>query len=107
MQGIVPTMLVARVVSIAYGMPPVKRLLWRRWYEFLAHRYRDWQWTFMNYRHRPPYGTMPLALAPEGEPARSCIQLYNPLASAVGRIQYEIPGGGPTKTHVYVRRRTD
>lgn len=89
-------MLVARFFSIAYRMAPVKRWLWRNWYEFLARRYRDRQWTFMNYGHRPPQGTAPLALAPEDEPDRSCIQLYHQVASAVdlsGREVLEVGSG--------------
>ncbi len=102
-------MLVARVVSIAYRMPPVKRLLWRGWYEFLARRYRDWQWTFMNYGHRPPHGTAPLTLAPGDEPDRSCIQLYHLVASAVdltGREVLEVGsgrGGGASFVARYLR----
>jgi len=108
---IVPTMLVARIVSIAYRIPSVKRLLWRSWYEFLAHRYRDRQWTFMNYGHRPPHGTAPLALAPEDEPDRSCIQLYHLVASAVdltGREVLEVGsgrGGGASFVARYLRPR--
>lgn len=102
-------MLVARVVSIAYRIPPLKRFLWRSWYEFLACRYRDWQWTFMNYGHRPPHCTAPLALAPEDEPDRSCIQLYHLVASAVdltGREVLEVGsgrGGGASFVARYLR----
>jgi ubiquinone/menaquinone biosynthesis C-methylase UbiE len=102
-------MLVARLVSIAYRMPPVKRWLWRAWYEFLARRYRDRQWTFMNYGHRPPHGTAPLALAPEDEPDRSCIQLYHLVAGAVdltGREVLEVGsgrGGGASFVARYLR----
>jgi len=102
-------MLVARVVSIAYRMPPVKRLLWRGWYEFLARRYRDRQWTFMNYGHRPPHGTAPLVLAPGDEPDRSCIQLYHLVANAVdltGREVLEVGsgrGGGASFVARYLR----
>jgi len=102
-------MLIARFFSIALRMPPVKRLLWRSWYEFLAGRYRDRQWTFMNYGHRPPHGTAPLALAPEDEPDRSCIQLYHLVASAVeltGREVLEVGsgrGGGASFVARYLR----
>jgi SAM-dependent methyltransferase len=102
-------MLVARVVSIAYRMPPAKRLLWRSWYQFLARRYRDRQWTFMNYGHRPLHGTAPLALASEDEPDRSCIQLYHLVAGAVdltGREVLEVGsgrGGGASFVARYLR----
>jgi ubiquinone/menaquinone biosynthesis C-methylase UbiE len=99
-------MLVARFVSIAYCMPPVKRLLWRAWYEFLARRYQDRQWTFMNYGHRSPLGSAPLALATGEEPDRSCIQLYHLVASAVdltGRDVLEV-GSGRGGGAAYVAR---
>jgi len=86
----------ARLFAIAYRMAPVKRWLWRSWYEFLARRYRDRQWTFMNYGYRPPHGTAPLVLAPGDEPDRCCIQLYQLVASAVdlsGREVLEVGSG--------------
>jgi ubiquinone/menaquinone biosynthesis C-methylase UbiE len=89
-------MLAARLFALAYRMAPVKRWLWRTWYDFLARRYRDRQWTFMNYGYRPPHGTAPLVLAPEDEPDRSCIQLYHLVASAVdlsGREVLEVGSG--------------
>jgi SAM-dependent methyltransferase len=102
-------MLVARVVSIAYRMPPAKRFLWLSWYEFLVRRYRDRQWTFMNYGHRPPHGTAALALTPEDEPDRFCIQLYHLVASAAdlsGREVLEVGsgrGGGAAFVARYLR----
>jgi len=74
---------VARLVPIAYCMPPVKRLLWRARYELLAHRYRDRQWTFMNYGHRSSLEHVPLVLTPIEEPDRSCFELYHLIAGAV------------------------
>lgn len=83
-------MRVARLFDIAYRRAPVKRWLWRYWYEFLASWFRDRQWTFMNYGYRPAHGTPPLALAPEDEPDRSCIQLYHLVASAVDLSAREV-----------------
>jgi len=74
----------------------VRRWLWRGWYQFLARQYRDAQWTFMNYGHRPTHGAMPLALAVEDEADRSCIQLYQMVAGAVdlrGREVLEVGSG--------------
>jgi SAM-dependent methyltransferase len=87
---------VGRLFDIAYRRAPVKRFLWRRWYEFLARWHRDRHWTFMNYGYRPPQGTAPLALAPEDEPDRSGIQLYHLVAGAVdlaGREVLEVGSG--------------
>jgi SAM-dependent methyltransferase len=80
----------ARLFDLAYRRAPVKRWLWRYWYEFLASWFRDRQWTFMNYGYRPALGTPPLALAREDEPDRSCIQLYHLVAGAVDLSAREV-----------------
>jgi SAM-dependent methyltransferase len=93
-------MLIGRLVALASRSPVTKRLLWRGWYQFLASRYRDPSWTFMNYGYRPPGSAAPRALDPTDEPDRSCIQLYDVVAGAVplaGREVLEIGcgrGGG-------------
>jgi ubiquinone/menaquinone biosynthesis C-methylase UbiE len=103
--------MLARTFSVAYRIPRVKRLLWRAWYQFLARRYQDRRWTFMNYGYRPPHGTSPLALAPEDEPDRSCIQLYHLVTEAVdltGREVLEVGsgrGGGASFVARYLRPR--
>jgi ubiquinone/menaquinone biosynthesis C-methylase UbiE len=89
--------LIARVVSLMSRSPEAKRWLWRAWYQFLAGRYRAPGWTFMNYGYR---AETPLALPPEDEPDRSCIQLYDAVASGAplgGRDVLEVGcgrGGG-------------
>ena len=108
--GTVRTMLM-RAFSIVYRMPSVRRLLWRSWYQFLARRYRDPRWTFMNYGYQPPHGVAPLALHPEDEADRSCIQLYVLVAGAVdltGRDVLELSsgrGGGASFVFRYLRPR--
>ena len=85
--------MLARAAAFAYQKPVIKRLIWRSWYQFLARRYRDGRWTFMNYGYRPPEGTPALTLAPEDEADRSSIQLYHLVANAVdlsGREVLEI-----------------
>lgn len=69
-------MLANRVVSLAHARPRLRRWLWRTWYQFLARRYTDASWTFMNYGFIPPPGAGPLALRPQDEGDRACIQLY-------------------------------
>jgi SAM-dependent methyltransferase len=100
-------MRVARLFDIAYRRAPVKRWLWRYWYEFLASWFRDRRWTFMNYGYRPPLATAPLALAPEDEPDRSCIQLYHLVASAVDLSAREVleVGSGRGGGAAFVARR--
>jgi ubiquinone/menaquinone biosynthesis C-methylase UbiE len=83
--------LLARAVSLASRLPASKRLLWRGWYQFLAGRYRQPGWTFMNYGFRAPEaGAPPRALDPEDEPDRSFIQLYDAVAGAVSLAGREV-----------------
>jgi SAM-dependent methyltransferase len=72
-------MLLTRVVSFLSRTARGKRLLWRGWYQFLAARYRDPRWTFMNYGYRSPDVPAP-RLDPADEPDRSYIQLYDVVA---------------------------
>lgn len=89
-------MLAGRLFDYAYRIPSFKRFLWRSWYDFLARRFRDREWTFMNYGYRPPEDATPLVLVPGDEADRSCIQLYHVVASAVdltGREVLEVGSG--------------
>jgi SAM-dependent methyltransferase len=93
-------MLLARAVELATRSARGKRLLWRTWYQFLAARYRDPGWTFMNYGYRPAEGAAPLHLDGADEDDRSFIQLYDAVARGApiaGRDVLEIGcgrGGG-------------
>ncbi|HTO43046.1 MAG TPA: class I SAM-dependent methyltransferase [Burkholderiales bacterium] len=97
------------VAGAVYRVPTVRRVLWRGWYQFLARRYPDRQWTFMNYGHRPTHGAAPLALAAEDEADRSCIQLYQTVAGAMDLTGQEIlevgsgRGGGASFVARYLR----
>ena len=92
-------MLLTRLVSFATRTARGKRLLWRGWYQFLAVRYRDPHWTFMNYGYRSPEVPAP-PLDAGDEPDRSCIQLYDVVARGAplaGRDLLEVGcgrGGG-------------
>jgi SAM-dependent methyltransferase len=103
-------MWLARAVSFASRRPGSKRLLWRGWYQFLAGRYRQPGWTFMNYGYRAPGGA-PLALGAADEPDRSFAQLYDAVAGAVplaGRDVLEVGcgrGGGASFVARYHRPR--
>jgi SAM-dependent methyltransferase len=100
-----------RAFLIFYAMPKVRRKLWHAWYYFLARRYRDRFWTFMNYGYRAPEGSAPLALTPTDEADRSHIELYNVVARGVdlsGRDVLEIGsgrGGGASFIARYLRPR--
>jgi SAM-dependent methyltransferase len=96
-------MLLARLVAFATRTARGKRLLWRAWYQFLAARYPDPRWTFMNYGYRAPEAAAsrpPLALEITDEDNRSCIQLYDLVARGApvaGREVLEVGcgrGGG-------------
>jgi SAM-dependent methyltransferase len=105
-------MLLADFVAFAHRSARGKRLLWRLWYQFLALRYPDQRWTFMNYGYRTPDGAAgqpPLQLEPADEENRSCIQLYDLVARGApiaGRELLEVGcgrGGGAD----YVARKLD
>jgi len=104
--------LLGRLVSLAGRLPASKRLLWRSWYQFLATRYRDPRWTFMNYGYRSPgMSTAGPILDTADEADRSCIQLYDVVAGAVplaGRDVLEVGsgrGGGASYVARYLEPR--
>jgi SAM-dependent methyltransferase len=104
--------LLARLVDLATRTARGKRLLWRGWYDFLATRYPDQRWTFMNYGYRAPEadGALPpLPLEAADEDDRSCIQLYDVVARGApiaGRELLEV-GCGRGGGAAYVARRLD
>jgi len=89
-------MLIRLAVFLLEHSPLLRRLLWRWWYGRLAKRYTAGDWTFMNYGFVPPAGGATLALDPEDEPDRYCIQLYHRVASAAdlaGKVVLEVGSG--------------
>jgi SAM-dependent methyltransferase len=56
--------------------PLFKRRLWRCWYDFLAARYRQSDWTFMNYGYAVTGAAAKLPLTSADEADRYSIQLY-------------------------------
>jgi len=93
-------MLIRWALQLSALSPWFKRLLWRRWYEYLA-GYKIAEWGFMNYGYASLDATdEPLVLEPEDEPNRYAIQLYHRVAGAVdlrGRDVLEVGcgrGGG-------------
>jgi len=76
-------MLIRLAMWLCVVSPQFKRLLWRRWYQYLA-GYRQSEWRFMNYGYTSlREGEPTLALQPDDEPNRYSIQLYHHVASAV------------------------
>ena len=107
-------MLLGRFVALATRTATGKRLLWRTWYQFLAARYRDPSWTFMNYGYRSPTGgeTRPQpVLDAADEPDRACIQLYDLVAGAVPLAGCDVlevgcgRGGGAAYVARYLKPR--
>jgi SAM-dependent methyltransferase len=101
----------ARLVDLATRTARGKRLLWRGWYDFLATRYPDPRWTFMNYGYRAPEvgGAPPLPLDADDEADRSCIQLYDLVARGAPVAGSELleVGCGRGGGAAYVARRLD
>jgi ubiquinone/menaquinone biosynthesis C-methylase UbiE len=93
-------MLIRLAMKLSQVSPWFKRLLWQRWYQYLA-GYKLADWRFMNYGYAPlDDGEPPLVLEPEDELNRYVIQLYDRVAGAVplqGREVLEVGcgrGGG-------------
>ena len=100
-------MLIRLALKLSEFSPRFKRLLWRRWYQYLA-GYQMAEWRFMNYGYASLNASEdPLILPPEDEPDRYAIQLYHRVAGAVelkGREVLEVGcgrGGGAS----FIRRR--
>lgn len=93
-------MLIRLAMKLSELSPRFKKLLWRRWYQYLAgYKMADWQ--FMNYGYASSDASgEPVVLHPDDEPNRYAIQLYRRVAGAVelkGREVLEVGcgrGGG-------------
>ena len=70
------------ILDRLFSVGSIRKAIWRLWYPFLTRRLRSEEVLFLNYAFEtnPPVG---LALAPEDEPNRACIQLYLHVASQV------------------------
>ncbi len=100
-------MFIRLAMKLTQLSPRFKRLLWRRWYQYLA-GYRIADWRFMNYGYSSLDAAQErIVLQPEDEPNRYAIQLYHYVAGAVelkGREVLEVGcgrGGGSSFVHRY------
>lgn len=82
--------MLGRIFVVLCRLAPLRKILWRSWYEYLAAKYRAPDWTFMNYGYADVSSPQPLKLAPTDEPDRYCIQLYNHVAGAVDLAQSDV-----------------
>ncbi len=107
-------MLIRLAMKLSALSPQFKRLLWRRWYQYLA-GYKIAEWRFMNYGYASlDANEEPLVLHPDDEANRYAIQLYCRVAVAVelqGREVLEVGcgrGGGSSfvKRHFHPRLMT-
>jgi ubiquinone/menaquinone biosynthesis C-methylase UbiE len=62
--------------------PVLKRLLWRRWYQFLARRFAIPEWQTMNYGYSALPAPAPIALDPAEEGERYGLQLYHAVCAS-------------------------
>jgi ubiquinone/menaquinone biosynthesis C-methylase UbiE len=104
-------MLIKLALKLTELSPRFKRLIWRRWYQYLA-GYKVSDWRFMNYGYAPlDPDEAPLELEPDDEPDRYAIQLYHRVAGAIdlaGRDVLEVGcgrGGGASFVKRYHRPR--
>jgi SAM-dependent methyltransferase len=69
---------------VCTAVPGLRRALWKSWYELLAGRYRQPEWTFMNYGYAPAGDDgSPLHLEAADEPNRHSLQLYHHVTGSV------------------------
>lgn len=71
--------------SINKGSAPawLQKLIWRSWYSVMAWRWKDDQWSFMNYGWLPANDEPKFALDVKDEPDRAFIGLYYHLSCLV------------------------
>jgi ubiquinone/menaquinone biosynthesis C-methylase UbiE len=106
-------MLIKVFLALSAISPKIKKLLWRRWYQFLVRHCQTKDWSFMNYGYAPlnDHSDTP-KLDETDEPNRYCIQLYHHVTSAVdltNRNVLEIGsgrGGGASYVNRYLKPKT-
>lgn len=88
-----------------------RQAAWRAVYEILGARVREPQWAFMNYGYAPADGPV-LTLAPQDEPDRLCIQLYDHVLAGADLTDRDVlevgsgRGGGASYVARYRQPRT-
>lgn len=95
-----------KVLAMADASPRLKALFWRRWYELLAGRYNQGDWTFMNYGFWDE-AIEKLPLSAQDDPNRHFIGLYERVTRGVelhGNQVVEI-GSGRGGGAAYLARR--
>uniref|UniRef100_A0A7C4CES8 Class I SAM-dependent methyltransferase n=1 Tax=candidate division WOR-3 bacterium TaxID=2052148 RepID=A0A7C4CES8_UNCW3 len=76
--------------------PSLERSVMNHWYQFVAARFQQPDWTFMNFGYAGPEDEPGLELSAHEEPDRCCIQLYHHTAdptSPSGKDVLEVGSG--------------
>ncbi len=70
------------LIDHLFSIGPIRKAIWKLWYPFLTRRIHGDEVIFLNYAFEtdPPMG---IALSPEDEPNRACIQLYHHVGAQV------------------------
>ena len=95
----------ARVFLFLCRFAPIKKLLWRWWYEFLAGLHRTGDWSFMNYGYAA-IPADPIVLDSADEANRYSVQLYHTVVNGVNlesRRVLEV-GSGRGGGAAYIKR---
>jgi SAM-dependent methyltransferase len=103
-------MLTRIFLALSAISPYVKKLLWRRWYQFLAGHHQTKDWSFMNYGYAPLHDQFDTVKLDEtDEPNRYFIQLYQHVVSAVDLTNRDVleigsgRGGGASYIKRYLK----
>jgi ubiquinone/menaquinone biosynthesis C-methylase UbiE len=92
--------------------PRLKRVVWKKLYQYLAKKYPTEDWTYMNYGYEPSNQQSKIPLKEEEENDRYMIQLYHHVATAVdlkGKDVLEVGsgrGGGSSYIKRYLKPKT-
>jgi len=95
----------ARVFLFLCRFAPIKKLLWRWWYEFLAGLHRTGDWSFMNYGYAATPAA-PIALDASDEANRYSVQLYHAVINGVNLANQRVLeiGSGRGGGAAYIKR---
>ena len=95
----------ARVFLFLCRFAPIKKLLWRWWYEFLAGLHRTGDWSFMNYGYAA-IPADPIALDSSDESNRYSVQLYHAVVNGLNLENLRVLeiGSGRGGGAAYIKR---
>ncbi len=92
--------------------PRLKRVVWKKLYQYLAKKYPTQEWTYMNYGYEYSNEPIKIPLKEEEENDRYMIQLYHHVATSVDLIDKDVVeigsgrGGGSSYIKRYLAPKT-